>query len=338
MGRTRPALVSLHELSAGQQGDFYALLAEKTRGTTREGKAYYSCRFRDARRSVALMIWADSPWFEPCEKDWQAGHFYKLRAVYVEHERYGPQLGELVNIRPVNDADAAAGFKATDFVETTRRDPAQMLKELQELIAANIKDEPLRRLVLGLLDDHAQALMRLPATRDRYYPFAGGLLEHTLAVTQTSLQLAQRYTAYYPELQPPLNVDLVVAGAALHEIGRVLELSDEVPTPGWTVPGRLHGHILLGRDLVRDKARQQGDVNPELVMLLEHVLLTHLTLPEWGSPRLPLIPESLIVHHADDLDVKLEMFARCLSRDPEDGPFTARDASLGRSLLKGRSV
>ena len=79
-------------------------------------------------------------------------------------------------------------------------------------------------------------------------------------------------------------------------------------------------------------------MNPELQRLLEHLLLTHLGLPEWGSPRLPLIPEVLIVHHADDLDAKIEMFARCLTRDTGDGPFTERDPILGKQLLKGRIV
>ena len=104
------------------------------------------------------------------------------------------------------------------------------------------------------------------------------------------------------------------------------------------MPGRLFGHLFLGRDLVRDTARELGDVNPELVQLLEHVIVSHLNLPEWGSPRLPLMPECLILHHADDLDAKLEMYARCLSRDQAAGPFTDRDPVLGRQLYKGRSV
>ena len=96
--------------------------------------------------------------------------------------------------------------------------------------------------------------------------------------------------------------------------------------------------VMTAAVVVRETARQLGDVNPELVQLLEHIVVSHLNLPEWGSPRLPLIPESLIVHHADDLDAKLEMYVRCLSRDRASGPFTDRDPVLGRQLYKGRSV
>jgi 3'-5' exoribonuclease len=338
MARVKPALVRLSDLTPGQYADFFALLADKTREVTSAGQPYFRCRFQDARRAVTFMAWADSTWYAPCERDWQPGQFYKLRAIYDEHEQYGPQLTRLYNIRPVNDADRADGFESAQLVEGPRRDPAAMLVELKDLVGAHLADEPLRRLVLGLLDARAEPLQRLPATRDRYYPFPGGLLEHTLSVTASALQLAERYAAYYPELSPPLNRDLVTAGAALHEIGRVLEFGPEAQAPALTVPGRLAGHLILGRDLVRDAARSQGDVHPELVLLLEHVILTHLGLPEWGSPRLPLVPECLIVHHACDLDAKLEVFARCLSRDQAPGPFTERDPFLGRQLLKGRSI
>ena len=337
MARTKPVVVSLADLTPGQVGDFFALLADKSRGTTRDGKAYFSCRFRDARRAATFMAWADTPWFGPCEH-WQVGQFYKLRAVYGEHERYGQQLTEIHNIRQVNDEDRGDGFDASRLVDASRQDPAAMFADLKQLVTDHVADEPLRRLVLALLDDHAAALQRLPATRDRFHPFSGGLLEHTLSVTRSCIHLAERYAAYYTELKPPLNRDLVVAAAALHDLGRVLEFGEEPVAPSYTVPGRLVGHLILGRDLVRDKARTLGDVNPELVQMLEHIVLTHLALPEWGSPRLPLVPECLILHHADDLDAKLEMYVRCLSRDQSPGPFTERDPGLNRQLLKGRSV
>ena len=338
MARTQHVVVDLADLTPGQLGDFFALLWEKTRGKTRDGKAFFNCRFRDARRSVSFMAWADGPWFEPCERAWQIGHFYKLRASYGEHERYGPQLGDVHIIRPATDEDRAHGFDPSRLIESSRFDPRVMFAELKQLVTEHVADEPLRRLVLALLDDHAAALQRLPATRDRFHTFAGGLLEHTLSVTRACLHLVERYSAHYTELRPPLNRDLVVSAAALHELGRVLEFGDEQAAPTQTIPGRLIGHLILGRDLVRDKARELGDINPELVRMLEHVLLSYLALPEWGSPRLPLIPECLILHHADDLDAKLEMYVRCLSRDQSAGPFTDRDPVLNRQLLKGRSV
>ncbi len=192
MAKAKPVQARLSDLVPGQLADFFALLAEKNKGATREGKAYYACRFRDARRNVAFMVWGDGPWFGQCENDWQPGHFYKLRAVYGHHERYGPQIVELAEIRLATDGDRASGFDPAQLVESSRYDPETMFVELKALATSQIADEPLRRLVLALLDKHAVALKRLPATRDRFHPFSGGLLEHTLAVTRSAVQLAER--------------------------------------------------------------------------------------------------------------------------------------------------
>lgn len=337
MPKGKPPLVRLADLTAGQAGDFFALLAERTRGARRDGKPFYTCRFRDPGRTATCMIWVDGPWFDACEKNWREGQFYKIRGTYEEHPTYGAQI-EISNIRPVNDEDKTDGFDPLPFVERSRYDLEEMYLELWALAEAHISDVPLRRLVLTLLDRAKPQLKQLPATQRHFYPFAGGLLEHILSVTHTCLHLVDKYVGHYPDMQPPLNRDLVTAGAILHDIGRTVEFSADIANVQPTVPGRLLGHLMLGRDLVRDTARELGDIHPELVQMLEHIIVTHLALPEWGSPRLPLIPECLIIHHADDLDAKLEMYIRCLTRDQESGDFTARDPVLGRPLLKRRTV
>jgi 3'-5' exoribonuclease len=337
MSRPKITLARLSELTAGQYADCYALLAEKKLKSTREGKPFYDCRFRDRRRVVACMVWGDGPWFAACEREWQEGRFYKLRVQYGEHEKYGPQI-ELQNIRPATELDGAEGFKPSDLVEASRFNADELFGQLLNLTETEIRDIPLRRLVRTLLERHEAKLKTLPASEKHFYPFAGGWVEHVCSVTRCCLWLADHYLAHYESAKPLFNRDLVVAGAMLHDIGRVLELSDDAALPQPTIPGRLSGHVVLGRDLVRDAARELGDVHPELVQLLEHIILTHLSLPEWGSPRLPLIPEVLILHHADDLDAKLEMYLRCLERDVTPGPFTAVDPLLKKPLLKQRGV
>jgi 3'-5' exoribonuclease len=327
----------LCDLKPGQGGDFFVLLAHRHRGATRDGKPYYLCKFRDAKRTAASMIWFDGGRFEDCQTKWRAGEFFKIRGVYQESERYGPQI-DIQQIRPVQDADRETGFDPGQLVERSRQDSAAMMTELRTLATTHIADEPLRRLVLTILERHGEALVRLPATRDKFYPFVGGLLEHTLSVTQLCLELIQIYATRYGELQPPLNRNLVVAGAILHDIGRALELGDFSEKAQVTVPGRLLGHLVLGRDLVRDTARELGDVQPEMLQLLEHLLLSHANPVEGTAPTLPMVPEVLIVHHADELDAHMEMYVRCLSRDQEEGPFTGRDPVLGRRLFKGRSL
>jgi 3'-5' exoribonuclease len=239
----------------------------------------------------------------------------------------------------VTDADHSDDFDPADFLEVSSRNSDQIFAELRELGASQISDEPIRKLVLTLLDRHVEPIKRLPATTRHFYPYPGGLLEHTLSVTRSCLLLAEKYAAAFPDLKPPLNKDLVVAGAILHDIGRVLEFqADSAALVQRTVPGRLVGPIFLGRDLVRDTARELGNVDPQLLELLEHLLVSHLNLLEKDSPRIPMVPECLILHHADALDAYMEMFVRCLSKDMEPGAFTARDPILGRLLYKDRTV
>jgi 3'-5' exoribonuclease len=335
----KPTITPLHQLQPGPPADFFALLAEKQKGTTRDGKPFFACKFRDLRRTVSVMVWADSSQFTSAE-GWQPGGFFKLRGTYAEHDKYGPQV-DLQQIREVRETDRADGFREADFYDRSRFDSDEMFAELRGLAEKEVRDIPLRKLTLNLLDAHTEKLKHLPASDKRFYPFPGGWLEHVLNVARNCLFLADRYAAHYPDLTPPLNRDLIVSAAVLHDLGRVAELT--VPdVPGQpnepTVDGRLFGHISLGRDLIRDAAATVPDLNPELLKLLEHVVLSHLTLPEWGSPRLPAIPEVLIVHHADDLDAKLEMYARCLTRDTSAGPFTDPDPVLKKPLLKRRGV
>src|SRR5262249_15081048 len=182
MPRTKPPPVRLHEIPVGTLADFYALLVEKSKGATRDGKPFYTCRFRDAKRTVSYMAWADGPLFERCEKEWREGQFYKVRAVFGEHERYGPQI-EIQMIRQVQDAEKAKGFDPNEFVEHHPYAADRMLAGRKELAQPQIEDNPLQRLVVTILDKHAEPLKRLPATQGKFYPFCGGLLEHTLSVT-----------------------------------------------------------------------------------------------------------------------------------------------------------
>jgi 3'-5' exoribonuclease len=331
-------LVKLSEMQPGQLVDCFAQLAEKSHRSTREGKPFYSCRFRDPRRTASVMVWADSVLFEESQH-WQVGQFYKIRGIFTEHVKYGPQL-DIEQVRLVTEQDRDEGFTELDFMEHSRFDPAAMFAELEALVVAEIADVPLRSLVQNLLQAHAAELKLLPASARHYYPFAGGWLEHTLNVVRSCIWLAASYAKCFPDMKPALNPDLVVAGAVLHDIGRVKELEAGLPgqpvRPG--VRGELFGHLFLAYDLIRAAAKDVPDLNPELLELLLHVVVSHLRIPEWGSPRLPCIPEVLILHHADDLDAKFEMYARCLTKDISEGPFTERDPVLGRPLLKQRTV
>jgi 3'-5' exoribonuclease len=328
-------LVPLHDLLVGQTAETFVLLSERTAGQTREGKPYFSCRFKDRFRTTSCMIWAESPWLLDCEKAWVVGQAYRLTVSYSHHEKYGSQI-EILKWRNILAEDRHAGFDLANLVDSSRFSIPLMWIEVLELIEKEIQQPGLKKLIQTIYQEHADQLQCLPASDGKFYPYRGGWLEHVISLSKSCLHLMEHYTRQYEGIGITLDRDLVLAGALLHDIGRVKEFSTDplgvLIQP--TVQGRLFGHVTLGRDLVRQAALAQGELPLSFIERLEHLILSHLVHPEWGSPRLPMIPEVLILHHADDLDAKLEMYLRCLSRDQSSGAFTARDPVLGKSLLK----
>lgn len=325
-------VVALSEMTNGQEADLFVLLTAKEELTTRDGKPYFKVAFRDHVREVSFPIWGDSAWAIDCKEKWQTGKFYKLRATFRE-TNYGPQL-EIRKIRETNDGDVADGFSPAMCSPQSRFDAKQMFAELVEIATERIEDAELRSLVLDLLETNHEQLLTLPAATHNHHAFVAGWLEHVLSVTKTCVYLADKYDEYYPTMQPRLNKDLVVAGGILHDIGKLREI-EEVPTGAeYTAAGNLIGHILQGRDIVREAASSRS-INPEMLLRLEHIIVAHQRLPEWGSPKPPMTPEALLVHYADDIDAKYHMMAQILREDSSSGPVTSKKNVLGQKLYRG---
>lgn len=340
------AVTTLAELTAGEEAECFLLLAARDKATTRDGKPFYRTTFRDRvgpenapGKSVTAMVWSDSAWFPACDGEWTTGDFFRVRCKY-EETKYGPQI-ELKSVRPATEEDRADGFDPLAFAAATRFDPAAMFDELRGLASGRIAGEPLKNLVVGILDEFADDLRKYPAASRNHHAFSGGFVEHVLSVTKTAAFLAEKYADLYPAMNPPLSTDLVVAGAILHDIGKLIELRPTATGADYTARGRLVGHILLGRDLVRDRGLKTDGLDAETLLRLEHIIISHQGKPEWGSPVEPTTPEALLVHYADDIDAKFEMLAGALTggerpSSPE-GEFTGRDNALRRAIFRGLS-
>ena len=330
-------LTPLCELVDGQEADFFALMTSKEELTTKNGKPYFKVGFRDSGREVSFPIWDNSPWAVDCRDGWTPGAFYKLRAMYRETS-YGPQL-EIRKIREVTDTDAAEGFDPAMCRPQSRFAPPQMFDQLLAIAREQIEDTPLGKLVESILSANREEILSCPAAKHNHHAFAGGLLEHTLSVTRTCVYLADKYAEYYPQMQPPLDKGLVVAGAILHDIGKVRELDQQPEATTYTAEGSLIGHLLIGRDMVREAAaalvNDDAGLDAEKLLRLEHLLIAHQRLPEWGSPKPPMTPEALIAHYADDLDAKYHMMYAILRDDTNSGPLTSKRNVLMQQVFRG---
>ena len=325
-------IVELSQMTPGQEADLFVLMSVKEELKTRDGKPYFRVGFRDAAREVVFPVWGDSTWAIECREGWQPGQFYKLRAEYRE-SNYGPQL-EIRKIRPVNDADRADGFDSAMCQPRSRFDAVTMFNELVSIAREQIANAPLSALVVGILEANRETLLTLPAASRNHHAFAAGFLEHVLSVTRTAVYLAGKYADYYSTLNPTLRADLVVAGAILHDIGKVRELVQHPAGADYSPEGHLIGHILQGRDIVRE-ASATHPLDPDTLLRLEHIIVSHQRLAEWGSPKPPMTPEALIVHYADDLDAKFHMMAAILRDDQTPGPTTSKKNVLMQQVFRG---
>jgi 3'-5' exoribonuclease len=325
----------LSELTNSQEADFFALLAAKETMTTRDGKPYYRVTFRDAKREVSFPIWGDAPLAAACKDEWQVGEFYKLRAAYRE-TNFGPQL-DIRRIRAVTEEDVAAGFDSSVCLPKARVDADIMFDELRKLVTDTIADQAVNTLVAAILDTNRERLLKLPAATHNHHAYAGGFLEHVLSVTKTCVYLAGKYAEMCPEMQPPLDKDQVIAGGVLHDIGKLRELDLTPMGAEYSPAGTLIGHMLQGRDILREMA-EKHPIDPEKLLRLEHIIIAHQRLPEWGAPKPPMTPEALLVHYADDMDAKLQMMMATLATEPHSGPLTSSKNPLRQRIYRGPLV
>ena len=323
---------TLSELREGQEADVFALLSTKEEATTRAGKPYFRVTFRDAGREVSFPLWHDSIHTEACRNEWAVGKHYKLRAILRESS-YGPQL-EILKIREATSADAKDGFDPAAMGPRSRFDAAALFDELVAIAKKNIADAALASIAVELMVQNREALLTLPAAVYNHHAFAGGYLEHVVGVTKNAVLLVDKYLADYPDLQGKLSKDLVVAGAILHDIGKLRELAVSPTGAHYSPDGELIGHVLLGRDMLREAAAGKS-LSPETLLRLEHIIVSHQRLPEWGAPKPPMTLEALLVHFADDLDAKLQTMLFALEQESGDEPFTSNKNPLKHKIFRG---
>ena len=209
-------------------------------------------------------------------------------------------------------------------------------KDVEELWSALVRsvdsfsDPSLQALVRSFLDDpvFAAAFREAPAAKSLHHAWLGGLLEHVVSLVGIC-ELAARH---YPEI----NRDLLLTGAILHDIGKLEELRWGTSFD-YTLQGQLVGHITLGIAMIEKKLAALPGFPPALRMLVEHMVLSHHGQLEFGSPKLPMIPEAVLLHYLDDLDAKMHMmrseFERHEAQGEEAGEMTDWVRAMDRPLL-----
>ncbi len=284
----------------------------------KSGEPYLSLLLGDRTGDIDAKMWDNvAEVMETFERD----DFIKVKGL-LQIFQNRPQL-TIHKMARVLDCDV----DFADYFPASERDPMEMFGELRGLIAG-IGNPHLRSLLDAFMDDEPLARMYriAPAAKHVHHAYLGGLIEHVLSVSKLCRAMAAHYSY--------IDLDLLLTGAVLHDIGKVAELTYD-RSFGYSSEGQLLGHIIIGLRFLHDKLQRFPDFPPKLRTLVEHLILSHHGELEFGSPKVPLFPEALLLHHLDNLDSKMECMRSLIAKDRHvDGCWTSYNPSLERSVLK----
>jgi 3'-5' exoribonuclease len=311
--------IFVKEIKDRAQVDSVFLVKEKITAMAKNGKPYLTLRLMDKSGEVDAKVWDNV--------DTLAAHFDKDDFISVR-SKASVYLGKMqlviAELRKVPEEEVVL----VDFLPETERDIREMEAELAALVAT-LTDVNLRSLLAAFVGDpEFLAVYRsAPAAKGMHHVYLGGLIEHSLAVAR----LVDRIVPLYEGL----NRDLLIAGALLHDVGKVREMT-YLRSFDYSDEGKLLGHITIGVEMLREKIAQIPDFPRELAMLLQHMLLSHHGQYEFGSPKRPKTLEATVLNYLDDLDSKINGIKTHIAREPENhSRWTTYHRLYDRYFYKG---
>ncbi len=306
--------LQLAKMIKGQMFEGFLLVKSAEQRTSSNGSKFLDMTLGDVSGDVNAKMWDGAT---PAPK---VSSVIRVRGMMLEYNNR-PQLrvDKMRETVPADKVDMSLLIPCAPY-------PAEeMISQIDGRIA-QIQDEELRRLVAFRVDECREKLMYFPAAKQLHHAERAGLLHHTTTMLRGAAAICEIY--------PSLNADLLAAGVILHDLSKLSELnSDEMGLVSeYTAEGQLLGHLVKGVcELAR--AGEKLGVRQELLMLMEHMILSHHDLPEFGSPRRPMFPEAEVLHTLDLLDARMFEMERSLSA-VAPGAFTEKIWSLERRLYK----
>ena len=298
--------IYIADVAAFEEGklfDGYFLVLTRQLATTKTNNPYINLTLGDKTGSIEARIWDPS---DPrIAREFDRGHMVKARGCASRfNDRVQMKIDQLRLALP-GEADKA------DMLPSTTQDVATLWRLLVGFVDS-IANPHLKLLLTTVLEDPALAVAyrEAPAAKQLHHAWLGGLLEHVISLCT----LADRVAPHYPLV----DRDLLLTGVILHDVGKVRELSWDVGFE-YTVEGMLLGHIQIGAALAERTIDSLPGFPPKLKTLVLHLILSHHGKLEYGSPKLPMIPEALMLNFIDDLDAKMQAVASEFEKSAREG-------------------
>ncbi|WZO99197.1 HD domain-containing protein [Isosphaeraceae bacterium EP7] len=314
----------VNQIANGDGVDEAYLVADKQLRSNRQGSLYLHLELRDKTGVIGARLWNAT---EALAGTFEAGDYL--------HARGKTQLfqGALQVILSHIEVIDPARLEPEEFMPQASQNVARLTKRLRDMLFG-LNDPHLRALAECFLidDEFLRKYTSAPAGIKNHHAYNAGLLEHVVTMMTAAGRIADLY--------PDVDKDLLLTGVFLHDVGKIDELGYD-RTFSYTDRGQLVGHLIMGVVLLREKAAKVPDLTgepfpDELLMRLEHMIVSHHGAHEFGSPKLPMTPEAVALHYLDNLDAKLHQVGREIRDDPNrDSSWTPFHQSLGRRIFKG---
>jgi len=305
-------------LAPGDAVDDEFVLAEKTMLQKRDGNQYLNVVLADRSGQIKGVVWDNVRSIAAVA---EAGDFVRITGSVSEY-RGTPQL-----VIKTMSAVAADRVSSEDFLPATELDVDQLFERLVNL-TRTFTTPWLTHLFAAFWQDEAfvAAFKKAPAAKRMHHAYLGGLLVHCLSMAVLADKLAAHYNG--------LDRDLLIAGAVLHDMGKLREF-DYATAIDYSDEGRLLSHIVIGLEMLDEKLRQIPDVPRDQANLLKHMIVSHHGEPAFGALEPPKTVEAVVLHYIDDLDSKINAVREFMAKEDPAQPWTSFHRILGRHFYRG---
>ena len=298
----------------------YFVVASKQVKPRKTGEPFIALTLADRTGHIEAKVWDNvADIIDTFEQD----DFVKIKGLI---NKYNQRFQLTVHkLRKCEEAEV----DFADYLPKTIKDIDELWRTLGDFVAG-FQNPYLKQLVEVFMADPqlAQAYKTAPAAKTLHHAYIGGLLDHVVSLFRSCDLITRNY--------PQVDRDLLMTGAFLHDIGKIHELA-YARAFTYTTRGQLLGHMIIELEMLQDKLQQVPGFPPELKTLLEHLIISHHGQYDFGSPKLPMFPEALMLHYLDDLDSKMESMRAHFEREQDlDSPWTSYNSSLARPLLNSR--
>src|SRR6266478_5896720 len=283
----------------------------------KSGEPYLALTLGDRSGQLEAKMWDN---VEEVLDAFEQDDFLKIKGLVNKYKnRFQLTIHKL---RKLGDSE----IEFDDYLPKTTKNIDELWQTLAAFVVS-FQNPYLRSLLQAFMADPeiAASYRNASAAKTLHHAYIGGLLDHVVSLFRSVELISQNY--------PQINRDLLLAGVFLHDIGKIHELTYN-RSFSYSTKGQLLGHMVIELEMLHAKIALVPDFPAELKTLLEHLIISHHGQYEFGSPKLPMFPEALMLHYLDDLDSKMEAMRAHFEREAQlDGPWTSYNPSMGRPLL-----